>query len=229
MTDLRLVVFDVDGTLIDSQDAIVTSVGHAFAALGRPVPDRATVLSIVGLSLPQAMARLMPDLTEAGVQDAIAAYRARILELRAEAEGEGHAPLYPGARDALDRLHRRDELFLGVATGKARRGLDHAFASHGIGHYFHTCQTADHHPSKPHPSMLHQACDDIGIEPGQAIMLGDTSFDMEMGRAAGCRTIGVSWGYHPVADLRAAGADCVIDSFAALDAALEAVWGMADE
>lgn len=226
MTDLKLVVFDVDGTLIDSQDAIVTSVGHAFAALGRPVPDRATILSIVGLSLPQAMARLMPDLTEEGVQDAIAAYRTRILKLRADSSGEGAAPLYPGARAALDRLQGQDELFLGVATGKPRRGLDHAFASHGIGHYFHTCQTADLHPSKPHPSMLHQACDDIGIAPDQAIMVGDTSFDMEMGRAAGCRTIGVSWGYHPVADLHAAGADRVIDSFDALDAALEEVWGI---
>ena len=226
MTELRLVVFDVDGTLIDSQDAIVTSVGHAFAALGRPVPDRATVLSIVGLSLPQAMARLMPDLTEQGVQEAIAAYRARILALRADQAGESAAPLYPGARDALTRLQAHDALFLGVATGKARRGLDHAFASHGIGHYFHTCQTADHHPSKPHPSMLHQACADIGIRPDQAIMVGDTTYDIDMGRAAGCRTIGVSWGYHPVADLRAAGADRVIDSFDALDAALHELWGI---
>lgn len=229
MTELRLVVFDVDGTLIDSQDAIVTSVGHAFAALGRPVPDRATVLSIVGLSLPQAMARLMPDLTQAGVDEAVAAYRTRILELRADAEGEATAPLFPGAREVLERLHKWDELFLGVATGKARRGLDHAFASHGIGHYFHTCQTADHHPSKPHPSMLHQACREIGIEPAQAVMVGDTSFDIEMGRAAGCRTVGVSWGYHPVGDLRAAGADRVIDSFDALDVTLEELWEMAHD
>ena len=115
-----------------------------------------------------------------------------------------------------------DEILLGVATGKAQRGLDHAYDAHNIGHFFETSQTADTHPSKPHPSMLHQTLADTGVESARAVMVGDTEFDMEMGRAAGFKTIGVSWGYHPVSRLGAA--DVIIDDFADLDAALNEFW-----
>lgn len=224
MTPLRLVVFDMDGTLIDSQDFIVEAMSRAFTEMGRAVPVRPEILSIVGLSLPQAVARLAPDMQAREVEEGAALYKRSFIALREERGGEATAPMYPGARAALERLHPRDELFLGVATGKARRGLDHAFAAHGIGHFFHTSQTADDHPSKPHPSMLHAALMETGVEAQDAVMIGDTTYDIEMGRAAGCRTIGVSWGYHPVNDLRAAGADLVIDGFDALDEALDAFW-----
>ncbi|WP_212523659.1 HAD-IA family hydrolase [Actibacterium sp. MT2.3-13A] len=224
MTPLRLVVFDMDGTLIDSQDFIVEAMTRAFAEMGRPVPARPEILSIVGLSLPQAVARLAPDMDARAVEEGAERYKRSFIDLRAERGGEAAAPMYPGARAALERLHPRDELFLGVATGKARRGLDHAFSAHGIGHFFHTSQTADDHPSKPHPSMLLAALRETGVEAEEAVMVGDTTFDIEMGRAAGYRTIGVSWGYHPARALHAAGADIVIDEFDALDRALNMFW-----
>lgn len=224
MTPLKLVVFDMDGTLIDSQDFIVEAMTRAFTHMGLAVPPRAQILSIVGLSLPQAVARLAPDLSPEEVQAGAAHYKQAFLHIRAERGGEAAAPMYPGARAALERLHPRDEVFLGVATGKARRGLHHAFTAHDIGHFFHTSQTADDHPSKPHPAMLYATLEETMVEPEESVMIGDTTFDIEMGRAAGFRTIGVSWGYHPVADLHAAGADLVIDTFDALDDALEQLW-----
>lgn len=224
MTALKLVVFDMDGTLIDSQDFIVEAMTRSFARMGQPLPSRDAILSIVGLSLPQAVARLLPDLDAGQVAQAADHYKQEFVALRAEKGGEGAAPMYPGARAALERLRPRDEVFLGVATGKARRGLDHAFHAHDIGHFFHTSQTADDHPSKPNPSMLLRALEETMVAPRDSVMVGDTTFDIEMGRAAGFRTIGVSWGYHPTADLHDAGADIVIDSFDALGGALEELW-----
>ena len=194
---------------------------RAFAALGHPMPAHEAVLGIVGLSLPEAMAALAPHLPEADTLRLADHYRDRFVAQRAAGGAEAHAPLYPGALAALERLAARPETLLGVATGKARRGLDHVFAIHGLARFFVTAQTADHHPSKPHPSMLLAALAETGCEPSAAVMVGDTEFDMAMGRAAGLATVGVSWGYHPRDRLVAAGADLVIDDFAALDAALD--------
>lgn len=224
MNPLKLVVFDMDGTLIDSQDFIVEAMTRAFNHMNLTVPPRADILSIVGLSLPQAVAQLAPQLSDDEVDAGAGIYKQAFLHLRAEKGGEGASPMYPGAYAALQRLHPRDEVFLGVATGKARRGLEHAFDAHKIGQFFHTSQTADDHPSKPNPSMLLSALDETMVEPEDSVMIGDTTFDIDMGRAAGFRTIGVSWGYHPVADLKAAGADLIIDTFDALDDALNHLW-----
>ncbi|GHF00935.1 haloacid dehalogenase [Aliiroseovarius zhejiangensis] len=224
MTGLRLAVFDVDGTLIDSQDFIVEAMNRAFGAMGVSLPSRDEVLSIVGLSLHDAIQRLVPALSGSEVAEASEKYKDMFIKLRAEKGGEATAPLYPGARAALEHLHTRDEVLLGVATGKARRGLDHAYDAHDLRHFFVTSQTADNHPSKPHPSMLRAALAETGAEAAQAVMIGDTSFDMEMGRAAGFRTIGVTWGYHPRDSLIAAGADLLIDSFADVIPALDDLW-----
>ncbi|MFO1105559.1 MAG: HAD-IA family hydrolase [Amaricoccus sp.] len=219
----RLVVFDVDGTLIDSQHVILAAMRAAFASVGHEMPPPEAVLAIVGLSLEQAMQRLAPHLPDAETRALAEAYRVAFVELRAAGGAEAHAPLYPGARDALDDLAAAPDLLLGIATGKARRGLDHVFAVHDLGHYFVTAQTADLHPSKPHPGMLLAALAETGCEAGDAVMIGDTEFDILMGRAAGVATIGVSWGYHPRARLEAAGADLIIDRFDALGAALAAL------
>ena len=111
---------------------------------------------------------------------------------------------------------------MGVATGKSRRGLDHVLEAHGLRRFFVTEQVADHHPSKPHPSMVQAALAETGVAPEDAVMIGDTSFDIDMGRAAGVRTVGVGWGYHGAGRLERA--DIVIDAFSALPAALETVW-----
>ncbi|MDA3889552.1 MAG: HAD-IA family hydrolase [Allgaiera sp.] len=215
-TDLRLVVFDVDGTLVDSQHDIVASMRAAFEVLDRPAPDRETMLSVVGLSLPQAMAILAPGLTEAELTGLVEGYRA------SWGGGRAASPLFPGALAMLDALAAQDELLLAVATGKSRRGLEKLLSAHELGKRFVSLQVADDHPSKPHPSMLMAALAETGVEAHRAVMVGDTEFDMQMGRAAGLATIGVTWGYHPRARLQ--DADLLIDDFSQLEDALERIW-----
>jgi phosphoglycolate phosphatase len=219
MSELRLVVFDVDGTLVDSQAHILASMERAFAAIDRPAPPRAAVLGIVGLSLPVAMARLAPDAADA-VRTLVDAYKTAFADLRQSGDGVALSPLYPGALDCLAALAAKPWTFLGVATGKSRRGLAHLIELHDLGSTFQTVQVADDHPSKPHPAMLEACLAATGVDAKNATMIGDTTYDIEMGRAAGFRTIGVSWGYHPVSALREARADLVVDDFAALNSAL---------
>ncbi|QPH52509.1 HAD-IA family hydrolase [Pontivivens ytuae] len=206
---MKLAIFDMDGTLLDSQALIVGAMQAAFSAEGLAVPDRPRILSIVGLSLPVAMSRLAPQHDAEALS---AAYRSAFVQMRAEMGGEAAVPLYPGAVEALTALDTAGWL-MGVATGKAKRGVDHVFAAHPIGHHFMTVQTADLHPSKPHPSMVETALAEAGVEARDAVMIGDTTFDIEMGRAAGVRCIGVSWGYHAVTALHDAGAHHVISHF----------------
>jgi phosphoglycolate phosphatase len=219
MMNLRLVVFDVDGTLLDSQNHIVGAMTHAFTTCGHDLPARTEILSIVGLSLPVAMHNLVPHLPDTEIDRLVESYKHGFTDIRA-AEA---APLYPGARAALDGLRTRDEVVMGVATGKSRRGLTHVLGAHDLASYFVTSQVADDHPSKPHPSMLQAAAAETGIARG--IMVGDTEFDIAMGRAAGFHTLAVGWGYHPVHRLRAAGADMLIEDFAELPSALDQLWG----
>jgi phosphoglycolate phosphatase len=220
--DLKLVVFDMDGTLIDSQANILEAMRRGFRSIGDEPPADAATLSIVGLSLPEAMARLAPGASEAKIGALADAYKQSFVDLRSENGAEAQSPLYPGARAALERLATQDETLMGVATGKAMRGLRHALNAHDLGGFFQTLQTADGHPSKPHPSMLTTAMAETGTERG--VMVGDTEFDIHMAKAAGLAAIGVAWGYHPVAQLHAAGADIVVDRFDALDAAIDEIW-----
>ena len=220
MTDaLALVIFDVDGTLVDSQAHILASMEGAFAAANRPAPPREQILGIVGLSLPVAISRLAPDLGETELALWVARYKEAFGALARSAGSAEANPLYPGVRDVLDRLAEVDGLLLGLATGKSRRGLDHVLAIHGLERHFVTRQVADDHPSKPHPSMLQAALAEIGVEAARALFVGDTTHDIEMGRAAGVPSIGVSWGYHPVDRLSRAGAVSVVEDFAEVERA----------
>ncbi|MFU8881758.1 MAG: HAD-IA family hydrolase [Rhodobacterales bacterium] len=226
MTDpVRLVVFDVDGTLVDSQADILSAMAASFAAQGLPMPPREAVLSIVGLSLHEAMARLVPDLPETLRAALVDGYKHAYMTSRISSDTQQTSPLYPGARAVLDLLSRQSHTLLGVATGKSQRGLDALIVSHGLEGLFLTRQVADHHPSKPHPSMLLAALRETGVDARNAVMVGDTSYDMDMARAAGMRAIGVSWGYHTPAALRAA--TCVIDRFEDLPPLLEDFWRIA--
>lgn len=199
----RLVVFDCDGTLVDSQAAICRSMEAAFAAAGLPAPDRHDVRRIVGLSLPQALLELAPAAQEDQRRHALEAYKASFRAARSQ--GTLEQPLYPGIEPLLRRLHQRG-LSLGVATGMSDRGLDACLARHGVRELFITLQTADRHPSKPHPAMLETALFEADTRPGDAVLVGDTVYDVTMARAAGVRAIGVAWGYHEPAELLAAGA-----------------------
>jgi phosphoglycolate phosphatase len=220
MTALRLVVFDVDGTLVDSQRMILAAMRAAFAEVGHAAPGDTEILGIVGLSLPVAIAALAPEIPERERAAVTEAYRLHFQTARVTHGGEWSAPLYPGARGVLDDLAASPSTLLGVATGKSRRGLDHLFRAHDLGRYFLTTQTADDHPSKPHPSMLEATLSETGCAAAQAVMVGDTEFDVVMGRTAGFATIGVAWGYHDEARLVHAGADRIVRSFGDLGTAL---------
>ena len=220
---LRLVIFDVDGTLVDSQAHIVASMKGAFEAHGMEMPSRSEVLSIVGLSLPEAFARLVPERLDLA-KSLSDAYKDTFAGLRMAEDVAAQSPLFPGAVEALRALAARDDVLMGVATGKSKRGLDHLMEVHGWTGLFQTVQVADFHPSKPHPSMVETCLAETGVEATRAVMVGDTSYDMEMGRAAGVHAIGVGWGYHPEPALKAAGAACVLERFDALPGVLEEVW-----
>lgn len=218
----RLIIFDVDGTLVDSQNDIVAAMTTAFGGVGVTVPARENILSIVGLSLDVAMARLAPELETAVRATMVQGYKDAYMSMRAQAGAAVSSPLYPGALQALADLGRVPENILGVATGKSKRGLDKLIEAHGLEGVFATQQVADFHPSKPHPSMLLAAMAETGISPDCAVMIGDTSYDMDMARAAGIRGVGVSWGYHGRADLTAA--HQIIDGFEMLNTTLDQMW-----
>jgi phosphoglycolate phosphatase len=216
---VRLIVFDCDGTLVDSQATIVTCARAAFVAEGLTPPAPEAVRRIVGLSLLEAMLELL------AVPDPDPALGARLAErykeafLAHRARPDFHEALFPGTRELLDALQARD-LLLGVATGKAMRGLRHVLERHGLERHFVTLQTADLHPSKPHPAMLQAAMAETGAAPHETMLVGDTSFDILMARAAAALPVGVSWGNHPAEELVAAGAVRVLDRFEELHALL---------
>ncbi|WP_242124638.1 HAD-IA family hydrolase [Sphingobium sp. Sx8-8] len=202
----RLAVFDCDGTLVDSQHSICTAMIRAFEGEKLAPPERAAILSVVGLSLPMAMARLLPE-AQADYHEHLSDSYKRAFQLLRR-ENAVSEPLYPGIADLVRELDS-DGWLLGVATGKSDRGLQLCLSHHGIHAHFVTLQTADRHPSKPHPSMLLTAMAEAGASPETTVMIGDTSFDIDMALAAGTRALGVGWGYHTPQHLVAAGAHSV--------------------
>lgn len=200
---IRLAIFDCDGTLVDGQANVCMAMERCFTAAALPPPSPEASRRVVGLSMIEAMQVLLPE-GDAALHARLAdGYRSEFHAMRGE--GLVDEPLYAGIADMLDGLEA-DGWLLGVATGKSDRGLGLCLEAHGIRQRFVTLQTADRHPSKPHPSMIEQALADAGAEPGAALMIGDTSYDMAMAKAAGVTGIGVTWGYHPEGELRDAGA-----------------------
>lgn len=210
----RLAVFDCDGTISDGQAAVCAAMAGAFAAAGLAVPPNNAIRRIVGLSLPVAVRHLAPDEGPDTHAQVVDAYRAAFFAARER--GLVAEPLYDGIAELLHSLHGKGWR-LGVATGKSNRGLTGCLVNHGIADLFVTLQTADRHPSKPDPSMLAAAMAEAGAEPAGTVMIGDTAFDVTMARAAGCRAIGVAWGYHAPEELLAAGADAVAATAAELE------------
>ena len=204
----RLAIFDCDGTLVDSQHNICTAMDDTFVRARLDPPGRHATLRVVGLSLVEAMQALLPQ-AEAALHVRLAeGYKTAFQRLRGT--GLVEEPLYEGIAETLEML-ASDGWRLGVATGKSDRGLALCLDHHGLTNRFITLQTADRHPSKPHPSMIAQAMADAGAVPETTVMIGDTSYDMMMARAAGTRALGVAWGYHTHDDLHAAGAHAVAD------------------
>ena len=202
----RLAIFDCDGTLVDSQHNIVMAMNDAFARARLDPPARAETLNVIGLSLIEAMQMLLPDADHRFHATMAENYKQAFWRLRDN--GLVEEPLYDGIAEAIDALEA-DGWLLGVATGKSDRGLALCLEHHGLASRFITLQTADRHPSKPHPSMIETAMAEAGASPETTIMIGDTSFDMLMARNANVRALGVAWGYHAAEDLHAAGAHAV--------------------
>ncbi|WP_373477025.1 HAD-IA family hydrolase [Sphingorhabdus sp.] len=213
----KLAIFDCDGTLVDSQANICLAMEHAFDEAGMTPPSRHATRRIVGLSLVEAMRVLLPKAEEDLHREMAERYKASYLILRNN--GLEHEPLYDGIAALLSKMDESGWL-LGVATGKSDRGLERCLDHHGLKGLFVTLQTADRHPSKPHPAMVYQALADAGTEAANAVVIGDTVYDIHMGRAAGTRTIGVNWGYHRVEELREAGANAIAESMDELEALL---------
>lgn len=200
----RLAIFDCDGTLVDSQINICLAMEDCFAQARLEPPNRASIRRVVGLSLVEAMRKILPD-ADSGLHDLLAEdYKRAFRALRAN--GIVEEPLYDGIPELIEAL-ADDGWLLGVATGKSDRGLALCLEHHKIADRFVTLQTADRHPSKPHPSMIEAALAEAGASAETSLMIGDTSYDMAMAKAAGVRGVGVAWGYHDHHELLEAGAD----------------------
>lgn len=212
MPEIKFITFDVDGTLIDSQEMIVRCLQLACRDLSIDCPpSRAQLLSGVGLPLAEAVPKAIPHIDPARISEFVTAFRVhydvlkyQVLELM---------PLFPGVREMLDEL-RRKNYQLGIYTSKIKSGLDIVLDQHHIRDYFINIKTPDDGPGKPDPFLLNRAMAELNVMPENTIFVGDSTYDMLAGRAAGAGTLAVSWGYHTPQQLIDAGAQRVIDSVA---------------
>ena len=204
----RLAIFDCDGTLVDSGATIYAALKTSLEAHGRAVPPAREARRVVGLSLFEAMAMLVPDAAGNELEALAETYRLAFQRLRLA--GEVEEPLFDGIAELIEAL-ASDGWALAVATGKSDRGLRHCLETHGLHGRFVSLQTADRHPSKPHPAMALAAMAEAGAEAAQTVMIGDTAWDMGCARGAGIGAIGVGWGYHEADELLAAGAQVVAE------------------
>lgn len=216
---LKLAVWDVDGTLVDSRASILRALQEAAAAVGVTPPAYEEARQIVGLSLLEAVRTLHPELALEHAEAYAHQYKESFI--RFHSQDDFHEPLYDGADETLRRL-KAEGWLLGMATGKSRRGIERNEVYFGWQGVFDASFCADDGPSKPHPHMLERNLAVLGVDRGEALMIGDTGHDIGMGRAAGVYTIGVTWGFHTPDELREAGADEIVSSFAELNARLDA-------
>ncbi|MCE7028363.1 HAD-IA family hydrolase [Jiella avicenniae] len=216
---MKAVLFDCDGTIADSAGLICRIIERAFRRFDLEPPAPEATRAIIGLSLETAVAALRPGLGEARTRDVAEGYR---IEYRAErARPDFSEALFPGMAELVRDLATRDAVLVGMVTGKSRRGVAALTAHHGIAECFQAVRTADDCPSKPHPAMVLECCAEFGIGAERAVVVGDTSFDMEMAKAAGARALGVRWGSHSAELMRAAGADEIVADVGALTRSIE--------
>jgi phosphoglycolate phosphatase len=205
---MKLVLFDCDGTLVDSARLIHEVMARSFVAFGHRRPEMGLTKSIIGLSLDIAISRM---LGKPHVDDEAVAMTAHYKSIYAEVRGEADmdTPLFDGIRALVETLVARKEVILGAVTGKSRRGLAQILDMHGFTPHFVVSRTADDCPSKPHPAMVTECCIETDVAPHDTIVIGDAIFDMQMAKSAGATAIGVAWGYAAVEDLLANGADAI--------------------
>ena len=206
---MKLVLFDCDGTIVDSAAVIHACMARTFEDFEAERPSFDLTKSIIGLTLDIAIAQMLNRPVDAQILAMTARYKEHFMLHRQN--GGALEPAYDGLLPLIEALAARDDVILGVVTGKSRRGLDAILAYHGLTKAFFTTRTADDCPSKPHPAMVLECCAETGIDPERTTVIGDAVYDMQMAVSAGARAVGVSWGYGPVEALRAAGAHHVVD------------------
>ena len=186
----KLLVFDWDGTLMDSEARIVSCLAMAIADLELPALDKDTLKNVIGLGMKEAITTLIPTAGQPLITDFTDRYRYHFLS-------DHHAPetLFPGAYNMLANLSKQD-CFLGVATGKSRKGLDRSLKETGCTGLFHKTRCADESFSKPNPQMLEDIMDALGVQPNETLMIGDTEYDIQMAKNAGAQAMAVSYGVH---------------------------------
>jgi phosphoglycolate phosphatase len=216
-----LVLFDCDGTLVDSQHGIADAMARTFNYHGLPAPAFAETRRIIGLSLSGAIAELLgePDVARADLM--AETYKRHFFALRSAPDF--HEPLFDGARESVRQLARQDDILIGMVTGKSRRGVEAVLGHHGLREAFSVFRTADDCPSKPHPAMVLECCTETGVDPEATLVVGDTVFDMTMAMSAKAMPLGVGWGYHERQELIEAGAHRVLNRFDELDDAVTAL------
>lgn len=217
---LKLCIFDCDGTLVDGHHAITSAMAQAFAGHGLPAPPGAAVKRVVGLALADAIRLLHPGAAAETYAALAHGYVSAFGELRRA--GATQEWLFPGVVEALGAMEAAGWL-LGMATGKSERGALATLSAHDLDHRFVTLQTADRAPGKPAPDMILRALAETGVAAAHAVMVGDTTYDVQMAKNAGVVAVGVDWGYHHRNELLAAGAVAVVEDFAVLPALLDDV------
>ena len=217
---LRLAVFDLDCTLIDSRNNIIRAVGDTAKICGLTLPAAEMMPRVIGLELDEALLILFPEVDPRDIERVRHAFGECFVRYRTEAGYQ--EPLFDGTLEVLEALEAAG-VILAIATGKARRGVDYFLDRHGLIGRFVSIQTPDSAPGKPHPGMVLQAMAATGAAPEATVMIGDTTYDILMARAAGAHAVGVSWGNHAVTELTAAGAHRLIDRLADLPQAIDSL------
>lgn len=205
---MRLVIFDADGTLVNSQAVILEGMRQVFLEFGYTPPPVTSMLASIGLSLNLLFAMLLQREVDEEIEQMSASYKKRFFNLKKIPEL--YSPLYDGIDEIIETLSAQPETLLAIATGKSRRGLNEMVDTFGYRDKFIALRSADDCPSKPHPAMILECCEIAGCDVLQTVMVGDSSYDMQMAIQAGTRALGVSWGYQDIASLEKSGAHAIV-------------------
>jgi phosphoglycolate phosphatase len=206
---MKLVLFDCDGTLVDSGLLIHQVMSETFGHFGLPAPEYSRTKSVIGLTLDTAIARILgQEEIDERITEMALHYKQTFAPVRAR---PGFAePLFDGIREVIDTLAAQEAILMGAVTGKSRRGLEAIAEAHGFSRHFFVSRTADECPSKPHPAMVLECCGESGVDPSRTVVIGDSVYDILMAKSAGARAVAVSWGYGDIDEMKAAGADAIV-------------------